>query len=161
MQENMLFEDEFGPAGYRLQCVEIYNWGVFDKEIYKISPEGNTSLLTGANGSGKTSFVDAILTLIVPERRMRFYNFSSGSAGRNERTEESYVLGEFGDAESEESGKHTLRLRPDKDKTFSVLLARFRNVEKYLTLAQVRWFSGNELRRAYILAHTSLCIKSN
>ena len=76
MQENMLFEDEFGPAGYRLQCVEIYNWGVFDKEIYKISPEGNTSLLTGANGSGKTSFVDAILTLIVPERRMRFYNFS-------------------------------------------------------------------------------------
>ena len=161
MQDNMLFEDEFGPAGYRLHCVEIYNWGVFDKEIYKISPEGNTSLLTGANGSGKTSFVDAILTLIVPERRMRFYNFSSGSTTRNERTEESYVLGEFGDAESDENGKQTLRLRPDKDKTFSVLLARFKNVEKYLTLAQVRWFSGSELRRAYILAHASLSIKDD
>ena len=161
MQDNMLFEDDFGPAGYRLQCVEIYNWGVFDKEIYKISPEGNTSLLTGANGSGKTSFVDAILTLIVPERRMRFYNFSSGSTTRNERTEESYVLGEFGDAESDENGKQTLRLRPDKEKTFSILLARFRNVDKFLTLAQVRWFSGSELRRAYILAHASLTIKDD
>ena len=161
MHNNSLFSTAPAEAGFRLQTVEIYNWGVFDGEIYRISPEGNTSLLTGANGSGKTSFVDAILTLIVPERRMRFYNLSSGSAGKNERTEESYVLGEFGDAESAEKGKETLRLRQHKEKTFSVLLARFKNEERFLTLAQVRWFSGSELRRAYIVAQTGLSIQED
>lgn len=159
--QNSLFSTVPTEAGYRLQTVEIYNWGVFDGEIYKISPDGNTSLLTGANGSGKTSFVDAILTLLVPERRMRFYNLSSGSSGKNERTEESYVLGEFGDAESEEKGKETLRLRPYKEKTFSILLARFKSEERFLTLAQVRWFSGSELRRAYLVAQTALSIEED
>ena len=161
MHNNSLFSTAPAEAGFRLQTVEIYNWGVFDGEIYRISPEGNTSLLTGANGSGKTSFVDAILTLIVPERRMRFYNLSSGSAGKNERTEESYVLGEFGDAESADKGKETLRLRQHKEKTFSVLLARFKNEERFLTLAQVRWFSGSELRRAYIVAQSGLSIQED
>ncbi len=161
MHNNSLFTTIPTEAGYRLQTVEIYNWGVFDGDIYKISPEGNTSLLTGANGSGKTSFVDAILTLIVPERRMRFYNLSSGSAGKNERTEESYVLGEFGDAESAEKGKETLRLRKNKEQTFSILLARFINEDRSLTLAQVRWFSGSELRRAYIVAQTALSIEDD
>ncbi len=155
---NSLFSTVPTEAGFRLQSVEIYNWGVFDGEIYKISPDGNTSLLTGANGSGKTSFVDAILTLLVPERRMRFYNLSSGSSGKNERTEESYVLGEFGDAESTENGKETLRLRPHKEQTFSILLARFKSEERDLTLAQVRWFSGSELRRAYLVGQTALSI---
>lgn len=161
MHNNSLFSTMPAEAGFRLQTVEIYNWGVFDSEIYRISPEGNTSLLTGANGSGKTSFVDAILTLIVPERRMRFYNLSSGSAGKNERTEESYVLGEFGDVESADKGKETLRLRQHKEKTFSVLLARFKNEERFLTLAQVRWFSGSELRRAYVVAQTALSIQDD
>ncbi len=159
--QNSLFSTVPAEAGYRLQTVEIYNWGVFDGEIYKISPEGNTSLLTGANGSGKTSFVDAILTLLVPERRMRFYNLSSGSVGKNERTEESYVLGEFGDAESEEKGKETLRLRPNKEKTYSILLARFKSEERFLTLAQVRWFSAGELRRAYLVGQTALSIEED
>ncbi len=161
MHNNSLFTTAPTEAGFRLQQVEIYNWGVFDSEIYKISPEGNTSLLTGANGSGKTSFVDAILTLIVPERRMRFYNLSSGSAGKNERTEESYVLGEFGNAESADKGKETLRLRKDKEQTFSILLARFINEDRTITLAQVRWFSGSELRRAYLVAQTALSIEQD
>ena len=86
MHNYSLFSNESQTSGYRLLSVEIYKWGVFDGEIYKITPDGNTSLLTGANGSGKTSFVDAILTLLVPERRMRFYNLSSGNAAKNERT---------------------------------------------------------------------------
>ncbi|KAA6340494.1 hypothetical protein EZS27_011639 [termite gut metagenome] len=69
-----LFSTQSSEAGYRLQRVEIFNWGVFDKQIFSISPEGNTSLLTGANGAGKTTYLEAILTLLVPERRMRRYN---------------------------------------------------------------------------------------
>jgi uncharacterized protein YPO0396 len=48
-----LFSTSSDKAGFRLQYMEVYNWGTFDKQIFKISPLGNNSLLTGSNGSGK------------------------------------------------------------------------------------------------------------
>jgi len=74
-----VFSTDEAKSGFRLQYMEIFNWGTFDEHVWKIKPEGETSLLTGANGSGKTTFVDALLTLIVPEKKHRFYNQSSGS----------------------------------------------------------------------------------
>ena len=73
--------------------MEILNWGTFNEVIYRISPQGNNSLLTGANASGKSTLVDALLTLLVPMKRNRFYNQSSGVEKKGARTEESYVLG--------------------------------------------------------------------
>ncbi len=74
-----VFSTDSQKSGFRLQYMEVLNWGTFDEKIYAIRPMGETSLLTGANGSGKTTFVDALLTLMVPEKRYRFYNQSSGS----------------------------------------------------------------------------------
>lgn len=144
-----LFSTKSDEAGYRLQYFEVYNWGTFDKEICRISPQCNTTLITGANGSGKTSYVQGLLTLIVPEQRHRFYD--------HQRTEESYVLGEFGDVETD-SNKQAQRLRGDKSTAYSLLLAVFKNEEQYVTLAQARWFLGGELRRKYIIAFKQLSI---
>jgi uncharacterized protein YPO0396 len=138
----------------------VFNWGTFDAYTYKIEPNGETSLLTGANASGKTTLVDGLLTLLVPERRMRFYNQTAGSKG--ERTEESYVLGEYGETENADTNtRETKKLRPDKSKAQSVLLAVFQNESNYVTLAQIRWFSGGELKRIFILAHKLLSIESD
>ena len=52
-----LFSTSSDTAGFRLQYMEVYNWGTFDEHIFRIAPEGNNSLLTGANGSGKTTLV--------------------------------------------------------------------------------------------------------
>ena len=153
-----LFSTQSSEAGYRLQYVEVFNWGTFDKEIFRINPESNTTLLTGANRSGKTTFIEALLTLLVPEKRMRFYNLASGQ--KSERNEESYVLGEYGDAENE-TGKVTLRLREDKSTTYSIILAAFKNEEKIVTLVQARWFSGSEMKRSYLLSHKPLTIKED
>jgi uncharacterized protein YPO0396 len=153
-----LFSTQSSAAGYRLQYVEVFNWGTFDKEIFRINPESNTTLLTGANRSGKTTFIEALLTLLVPEKRMRFYNLASGQ--KSERNEESYVLGEYGDAENE-TGKVTLRLREDKSSTYSIILAAFKNEEKIVTLVQARWFSGSEMKRSYLLSHKPLTIKED
>jgi hypothetical protein len=57
--------------------------------------------LTGANGSGKTTWIDALLTLMVPERKYRFYNQSSGTERKGDRSEETYVLGNYGDIQNE------------------------------------------------------------
>lgn len=157
---NDLFNTHSGQAGFRLHYVEIFNWGVFDQKVFRISPEGNTTLLTGANGAGKTTYLEAILTLLVPERKMRRYNQASGVTNkRDERTEESYVLGEIGEVENQDAVKETIRLRPDKNRVYSVLLATFRSEERYITLAQVRWFVGSEMRRTYLVAREALTIE--
>jgi uncharacterized protein YPO0396 len=152
-----LFTTQPESAGFRLHTFEVYNWGTFDGAIWRMAPGGETSLLTGANASGKTTLVDGLLTLLVPEKRMRYYNQTAGSKG--ERTEESYVIGEFGDSENEETNvKETRKLRPDKSQAQSILLAVFKNEDRYITLAQCRWFVSGELRRSFVLAHRNLSI---
>jgi uncharacterized protein YPO0396 len=147
-----LFSTKSAEAGYRLQYFEAFNWGTFDKEIFRISPQCNTTLITGANGSGKTTFIQGLLTLIVPEKRYRFYE--------HQRTEESYVLGEYGDIETEE-GRKKQRLRDDKSKALSIILATFKNEERYVTLCQVRWFSGSEMKRKYLISFKPLTIEND
>lgn len=152
-----LFTAQPAAAGYRLHRYEVLNWGTFDKDIWSIEPDGQNSLLTGANASGKTTLVDGLLTLLVPERRMRFYNQTAGAKG--ERNEESYVLGEYGETENVETNtRETKRLRPQKEEARSVLLAVFRNEDKWVTLAQLRWFAGSELRRAFVFSYKKLGI---
>jgi uncharacterized protein YPO0396 len=153
-----LFSTKSSESGFRLHSYEVWNWGTFDHHSYKIEPLGETSLLTGANASGKTTLIDGLLTLLVPEKRMRFYNQTAGLKG--ERTEDSYVLGEYGENE-EADGKETKKLRPDKSKAHSVLLAVFQNELQFVTLAQVRWFSGGELKRSFILCHKHLTIAND
>ena len=155
-----LFTNEPSRAGYRLEYMEIYNWGTFDRDIFRISPGGNNSLLTGANGSGKTTYVDALLTLLVPIKKYRFYNRSSGTDKKNERTEESYVLGAYG--ETQEEGKlhsKTLYIRPDRKSVYSILLACFSNAEEQpVTVFQARWFFNGELKRTYGICRDRLSV---
>lgn len=155
-----LFSTKPGETGFRLHAYEVYNWGTFDKEVWQIEPHGETSLLTGANASGKTTLIDGLLTLLVPEKRMRFYNQTAGAKG--ERTEESYVVGEYGETENQETqSRETKKLRPDKAKAQSILMAVFRNESHYITLVQARWFAGSELKKVFILAHRQLSITAD
>jgi uncharacterized protein YPO0396 len=143
--------------------MEVYNWGTFDEVIHSIRPGGETSLLTGANGSGKTTFVDALLTLIVPEKKYRFYNQSSGSEKKGDRTEETYVLGGYGTVNSESTNTtKTLYLRESKDEAYSILLAHFANeAQQMVTLFQVRYFSNGEMKRVFAVAHKALSIEGD
>ena len=139
------FDTRTSEPGYRLHTMEIYNWGTFHQQIFRISPKGNNSLLTGANGSGKTTFIDALLTLLVPLSRYRFYNQSSGVLKKGDRTEESYILGHYGDIQKEgDFNTTTQQLRSKRD--FCVLRATFAHTNgKVVTLFQVKAFGkGNE-----------------
>ena len=157
-----LFSTSSDKAGFRLQYMEVYNWGTFDEKVFRINPMGNNSLLTGANASGKSTYIDALLTLMVPAKKDRFYNQSSGIDKKGDRTEETYVLGHYGNIQEEgKSSTSTQKLR-DKN-TYSVILAHFKNTDfKQVTLFQVRWFSSSgELNRQFGIAHTSLEIEKD
>lgn len=156
-----LFSTSSDKAGYRLQYMEVFNWGTFDKKVFRINPKGNNSLLTGANASGKSTYIDALLTLMVPVKKDRFYNQSSGVEKKGDRTEETYVLGHYGNIQEEgKTSSSTQKLRSTND--YSVILAHFENTDqKQITLFQVRWFSNNELRRQFGIAHVPLTIEKD
>ncbi|PUZ30158.1 Uncharacterized protein YPO0396 [Chitinophaga costaii] len=162
MQLNVFSTDQH-KNGFRLQYLEIYNWGTFDDVVHSIKPMGETSLLTGANGSGKTTFVDALLTLIVPEKKFRFYNQSSGSEKKGDRTEETYVMGGYGTMNHESSGTvKTLYLRESREEAYSILLAHFANeAEQQVTLFQVRYFVNGDMKKVFGIAHKPLHIEED
>ena len=151
-----------GPqvAGFKLDYMEVWNWGTFNDKVYRMSPHGNNSLLTGANASGKSTLIDALLTLLVPQQRKRFYNQSSGTEKKGNRTDITYFFGNYGQQQESESGATSLKLR-DKNAR-SVLLATFNNSDgRVVTLFQVRYYSGEELRTVYGMAHKPLTISQN
>src|ERR1700740_2824306 len=78
--------------GFRLRQLEADNWGTFNQHIWRITPGGGTSLLTGTNGSAKSTLADALLTLLVPYTR-RTYNQAAGTEKHRERNEATYVRG--------------------------------------------------------------------
>ena len=159
MQQMNLFNTSSEVAGFKLDYLEVWNWGTFDKKVYHMNLHGNNSLLTGANASGKSTLIDALLTLMVPLKRQRFYNQSSGVEKKGNRTEESYFFGNYGNQQQEGAASTTtLRLR-DKGAR-SVLLASFCNVDKrVVTLFQVRYDTGEELKVLFGVARESLTIE--
>lgn len=155
-----IMETEVHP-GYRLEYFEVFNWGTFDKTISRLVPDCNSTMLTGANGSGKTTLVDALLTILVPNNK-RHYNQSSGNERKKERDENSYVLGYWEksqDADLQKSKPLMLRSHDD----YSVLLGCFYNAftQSYVTLVQVRWFSGTLLEKRFIVSPYRLTIATH
>ena len=159
--QNSFFATDSSKAGYRLDYMEVFNWGTFNKKVFRISPDGCNSLLTGANASGKSTLIDALVTLIVPAKKDRFYNQSSGVQKKGDRNEKSYVLGYYGNEQREGGDKvYAQALRTEND--YSVLLASFKNTDfKRVTLFQVRYFSSGELKCVFGVSNQSLTIQSD
>lgn len=154
-----LFNDDT-TCGYHLDFFQLYNWGLFNKNIYTVEAHNKSTLLTGENGSGKTTLVDGLLSLLVPPQ-IRFYNQSSGSEHKKDRNEESYVLGAFGNTQSGDSLAAKTQYLRTRENAVSILNASFYDAssDSYLTLLQVRYFSGTELQRVFALTKQSLRIE--
>lgn len=122
--------------GYRLQRVEVFNWGTFDQQVWQLALDGRTSLLTGDIGSGKSTIVDAVSTLLLPAHRIA-YNKAAGAEAK-ERNLRSYVEGHYKSERNEQTGaSRPVRLRDHS--SYSVVLGVFRNeaYDETVTLAQV------------------------
>ena len=152
--------EDVGP-GYRMRRLEVYNWGTFDGAVWPFELGGNTSLLTGEIGSGKSTLVDAILTLLIPQPKIN-YNKAADSGSR-ERSLTSYVRGYYAKRSNASGEEEPIALR-DKNK-YSVILAVFSDVEKdsYVTLAQVFFFQPGSERpaRFFVVAERILSIKKD
>jgi uncharacterized protein YPO0396 len=150
------------PPGFRLQRLEVRNWGTFHENIHILDTLGRTALLIGENGSGKSTLVDALLTLLVP-RTKRNYNLSAGGAKKKERDEKTYVLGAYGSqSDSEESRAQTKFLRKPGGPP-SILLASFANAatSEAVTLAQILWFQEDDVKRLFLVSRRERSISQD
>lgn len=132
-------DDATQLAGYRLARLELYNWGTFDQRVWTFHPYGRNSLLTGDIGSGKSTIVDAVTTLLLPAHRIS-YNKAAGAEAK-ERSLRSYVLGYHKSERNEATGSsRPVGLRDGR--AFSVILAVFTNAgyDSTVTVGQVFWF---------------------
>jgi uncharacterized protein YPO0396 len=142
-----------GQAGFRLHRLEVYNWGTFDKRVWSLVLGGENCLLTGDIGSGKSTLVDAVTTLLVPPQRVA-YNKAAGADTR-ERTLRSYVLGHFKSERQEGSGSaKPVALRATN--SYSVVLGVFHNAgyDQTVTLAQVFWLKDPQGQPARLYVGT-------
>ena len=146
-------------AGFRLHRLEIYNWGTFNQRIWALAPGGDNTLLTGDIGSGKSTLVDAITTLLVPPQKIA-YNKAAGAETR-ERTLRSYVLGHY-KTERSDVGLSARPVSLRDGNSYSVLLARFHNqgYDQTVTLAQVFWLKDvdGQPARLFVLSDGTLSI---
>ena len=149
-------------AGFRLHRLEIYNWGTFDGRIWTLRLGGENTLLTGDIGSGKSTLVDAVTTLLVPSQRVT-YNKAAGADSR-ERSLKSYVQGFYKSERQETLGSaKPVPLRGFN--SYSVILGVFRNAgyDKTVTLAQVFWMKDASAQpaRFYAACERDLSIASD
>ena len=156
---DLVSEPDSTRPGVRLDAVEIANWGTFDKQIWRLDLGGDNALLTGDIGSGKSTLVDAITSLLVPAQKIAF-NKAAGAEAR-ERDLRSYVLGHY-KSERGEAGLSAKPVALRDHNSYSVILGRFRN-EGYgetVTLAQVFWFKEayGQPARFYVVADKALSI---
>jgi uncharacterized protein YPO0396 len=141
--------------GYRLQRLEVFNWGTFDStsgQVYYFEPQGRTSLLVGCNGSGKSTLVDAILTLLVPNS-IRNYNVAAG-AKKTERNEKSYIRGAYGRGSNDDAQTSIIKyLRPQANQ-LTALLAVFRDeqIDRTFTLCQVLYLTSDAPDKVFAIA---------
>lgn len=149
-------------AGFRLERLELYNWGTFDQKVWALQPNGDNCLLTGDIGSGKSTIVDAVTTLFMPAHRIAF-NKAAG-AEKKERSLRSYVLG-FYKTERSEFGTSATPVPLRGHNSYSVVLGVFFNkgYNQKITLAQVFWCKDKQglPEKYYVVAKRPLSISKD
>jgi len=148
-QAMTLFDEE--PAhdsGYALTDLEVFNWGPFaGLHRATIDPEGTA--IIGPTGSGKTTIIDALMTLLVEQPR---YNLASTGGHESDRTLISYVRGVLG-GDGADGADEVAR----SSKTITGICATYNGEDQPLKLASVLWADGpgnsaQDLKRRWIFS---------
>jgi uncharacterized protein YPO0396 len=141
--------------GFRLERLELWNWGTFNGAVQVLEPTGGWALLVGDNGSGKSTAIDALRTLLVPPRLLN-YNDASGDGRRStthDRTRRSYVRGAWASSSTLDETKPTIQYLREAG-VLSAIGALFSDKPRQtsVTLVQILWEAEEQIHELYALA---------
>ncbi|MCG8649730.1 MAG: AAA family ATPase, partial [Pirellulales bacterium] len=133
---------------FRLSQLEVFNWGPFGG-LHRAEFDREGTAIIGPTGSGKTTLVDALMTLLVAAPR---YNLASTGGHESDRTLLSYVRGVLG---GDGSDGHEEVARPGK--TITGICATYHGGGETLRLAGLLWVEGpsnytSDLKRRWLFS---------
>ncbi|MAC46206.1 MAG: hypothetical protein CMI12_05040 [Oceanospirillum sp.] len=142
------------PDTYSLSAINVYNWGPFNRRhCAEIDPSGTA--IIGPTGSGKTTLVDAFMTLICPKPK---YNLASTGGHESDRDLMSYVRGVSGAGNASGGTDHIAR----PAKTITAIEACFTNGSgsgegSLVKISALLWIDSSsnslsDLKRAWIFS---------
>ena len=120
-------------ASFILQELRLYNWGAFAGRHQVAIDPGNSAII-GPTGSGKTTLVDALMTLLCASPR---YNLASTGGHESDRDLVSYVRGASG--QGNDSGDHIARA----GRCATGIAARLVHGDESVWLGALLWFDGS------------------
>lgn len=142
------------PGGWRLHRLEMANWGTFGEgHVHTLAPDGGWTLLVGENGSGKSTAVDALRTLLAPRVALAHsFNDAAGGQKKKDRTLTTYIRGAWATQRDDDDAQTEMKFLR-KEETPSYVLAVFRNARRQaaLTLAQILWVANGKDETVYLV----------
>jgi uncharacterized protein YPO0396 len=139
-------EDE---SSFLLTAIDVFNWGPFHgRHRCAIDPRGTA--IIGPTGSGKTTIVDALMTLLAPFPK---YNLASTGGHESDRDLISYIRGVSGVENAQAENSHVAR----PEKTLTGLAATYFDGRQTVTLGGLLWVDGSsnaadDLKRLWFFA---------
>lgn len=135
-------------APYVLRELEVFNWGPFCG-MHRCSMDPRGTAIIGPTGSGKTTLIDALMTLLVSQPR---YNLASTGGHESDRTLFSYVRGALG---SDGSSGESYVARPGR--TITGICGTYSDGESELRLGGLLWADGasnasQDLKRRWLFS---------
>ncbi len=152
--------DLFVQGQIRLAELSVFNWGSFHG-LHTASMDPDGTLVTGDNGSGKSTFIDGLMALLLPAGKATF-NVAAAQGDRSDRSLLSYMRGSFG---SSHDGSST-KVKSKREKSVVTGLRALYQSEDgaCITLASLFWTTSStnalsDVKRIYVVAKRSLRLK--
>ena len=150
----------FSVGQIRLSELSVFNWGSFNGlHSAPIDPIG--TLITGDNGSGKSTFIDGLMALLLPAGKAMF-NVAAAQGDRSDRSLLSYMRGSFGSAHD---GVETRIKSKRESAVVTGLRALFKGDDgSKVTLAALFWTTQptnvlDDVTRIYVVSKRDLSLK--
>jgi uncharacterized protein YPO0396 len=124
--------------GYRLQELHLYNWGAFAGRHLAHIDAANTAII-GPTGSGKTTLIDALMTLLCANPR---YNLASTGGHDSDRDLVSYVRGASGPGHAGDDSDHLARTGRCVT-GIAARMVRGEDAADSILIGAIFWFDGS------------------
>ncbi|HBT7819412.1 TPA: hypothetical protein UOY07_004116 [Klebsiella pneumoniae] len=138
-----------GKESFILTRIELFNWGGFHG-LHQAAIHQEGTAVIGPTGSGKTTLVDALMTLLCANPR---YNLASTGGHESDRDLISYVRGVSGPGDGGEGQSHIAR----PGKTVTGIAATLEREGQQVRLGALLWFdstssSAADLKKLWVFS---------
>lgn len=151
----------FSIGQIRLKELSVYNWGSFSNAIHTAEFHPKGTLITGDNGAGKSTFIDALTALMLRAGKASF-NVAAAQGGQNDRSLLSYMRGSYG---SVHDGSRTRTKSKREVGVVTGLRALYQGDDgSCITLCGLFWISAassalKDVQRNYFVSKRNVTLK--